>query len=116
MDQSNGRHSGWRSWDTGLEMMEYKTFKKDIWKMTMLTWLSQVFWISYEDLLKKYQHFDRTRLFGNEWTITQQWTILNVPWSADYHSTKFTITVTKEGPVVIVLSQVNIHPFIDSSM
>ena len=28
MDQSNGHHSGWRSWDTGLEMMEYRTFKK----------------------------------------------------------------------------------------
>lgn len=78
--------------------------------MAMLTCRAQVFWISYEDLLKKYQHFDRTRLFGNEWTITQQWTTLNVPWSADYHSTKFMITVTKEGPVVIVLSQVSFHP------
>lgn len=64
------------------------------------------FWISYEDLLKKYQHFDRTRLFGDEWTITQQWTTLNVPWSADYHSTKFVMNVTKAGPTVIVLSQV----------
>lgn len=64
------------------------------------------FWISYEDLLKKYQHFDRTRLFGDEWTITQQWTTLNVPWSADYHSTKFVMNVTEAGPTVIVLSQV----------
>lgn len=24
MDQSNGHHSGWRSWDTDLEMMEYE--------------------------------------------------------------------------------------------
>jgi hypothetical protein len=67
------------------------------------------FWISYEDLLKKYQHFDRTRLFGDEWTITQQWTTLNVPWSADYHSTKFVMNVTEAGPTVIVLSQVCIH-------
>jgi C1A family cysteine protease len=65
------------------------------------------FWISYEDLLKKYQHFDRTRLFGPEWTITQQWTSLNVPWSADYHTTKFRLNVTKAGPVVLVLSQVS---------
>ncbi|KAJ5168766.1 uncharacterized protein N7482_004360 [Penicillium canariense] len=65
------------------------------------------FWISYEDLLKKYQHFDRTRLFGNEWTITQQWTTLNVPWSADYHSTKFVMNVTQAGPTVIVLSQLD---------
>ncbi|KAL2001045.1 hypothetical protein VTN02DRAFT_2304 [Thermoascus thermophilus] len=70
-----------------------------------------VFWISYEDLLKKYQHFDRTRLFGPEWTITQQWTSLNVPWSADYHSTKFMIELTKKSPVVIVLSQLDTRYF-----
>jgi hypothetical protein len=69
------------------------------------------FWISYEDLLKKYQHLDRTRLFGPEWTVTQQWTTLNVPWSADYHSTRFRMDVTTAGPVVIVLSQVTLHPF-----
>ncbi|KAL4749963.1 hypothetical protein BDW72DRAFT_194320 [Aspergillus terricola var. indicus] len=69
------------------------------------------FWISYEDLLKKYQHFDRTRLFGPEWTITQQWTSLNVPWSADYHTTKFRLNVTKAGPVVLVLSQLDTRYF-----
>ncbi|KAJ6135152.1 Alpha/beta hydrolase fold-3 [Penicillium capsulatum] len=63
---------------------------------------SQFFWISYNDLLKKYQHFDRTRLFGPDWTITQQWTTLNVPWSADYHSTKFVLNVTQSGSVVIL--------------
>ena len=68
--------------------------------------MEQVFWISYEDLLRKYQHFERTRLFGREWAVTQQWTTLSVPWSADYHSTKFMITVTEESPLVIVLSQV----------
>lgn len=66
------------------------------------------FWISFNDLLKKFQHFDRTRLFGPEWTITQQWTTLNVPWSADYHSTKFVMDVTQGGPVVIILSQVRL--------
>ncbi|KAJ6128874.1 hypothetical protein N7471_010091 [Penicillium samsonianum] len=69
------------------------------------------FWISYKDLLRKYQHFDRTRLFGLEWTITQQWTTLNVPWSADYHSTKFMMDVTRSGPVVIVLSQLDTRYF-----
>ncbi|KAL4733165.1 hypothetical protein BDV11DRAFT_95405 [Aspergillus similis] len=71
----------------------------------------QFFWISYEDLLKKYQHFDRTRLFGPEWTITQQWTSLNVPWSADYHTTKFRLNVTKAGPAVLVLSQLDTRYF-----
>ncbi|PKY03148.1 putative calpain [Aspergillus campestris IBT 28561] len=65
------------------------------------------FWISYNDLLKKYQHFDRTRLFDSHWTVVQQWTTLNVPWSADYLATKFLMTVTKGGPQVIVLSQLD---------
>lgn len=65
-----------------------------------------MFWISYKDLLKKYQHFDRTRLFGPEWTVTQQWTCLDVDWSADYHDTKFSIKLTQTSSVVIVLSQV----------
>ncbi|OOF99049.1 hypothetical protein ASPCADRAFT_163003 [Aspergillus carbonarius ITEM 5010] len=66
-----------------------------------------LFWISYDDLLKKYQHFDRIRLFNDEWTVTQQWTTLNVPWSADYHSTKFVLDVKNPGPAIIVLSQLD---------
>jgi hypothetical protein len=65
-----------------------------------------LFWISYKDLLRHYQHFDRTRLFGPEWTVTQQWTSVNVPWSVDYLDTKFRIELTEDSPVVIVLSQV----------
>jgi hypothetical protein len=67
----------------------------------------QVFWISYEDLLRNYQHFDRTRLFGPEWTITQQWTSVDVPWSVDYLDTKFRIVIPTAGSVVIVLSQLD---------
>ncbi|KAI9808877.1 MAG: hypothetical protein M1827_007152 [Pycnora praestabilis] len=66
-----------------------------------------MFWMSYKDLLKKYDQFDRTRLFGPEWTVTQQWTSVDVPWTVDYHDTKFTITLTKDSPVVIVLSQID---------
>ncbi|KAI4661067.1 uncharacterized protein J4E79_005635 [Alternaria viburni] len=66
-----------------------------------------VFWISYKDLLRTYQHFDRTRLFGPEWTVSQQWTSVNVPWSVDYLDTKFKIHLAKGGPVVIVLSQLD---------
>ncbi|KAL2839182.1 hypothetical protein BJY01DRAFT_28770 [Aspergillus pseudoustus] len=69
------------------------------------------FWISYDDLLKKYQHFDRTRLFGPEWTVTQQWTSLTVPWSADYHTSKFRLNITKPGPVILVLSQLDTRYF-----
>ncbi|MCJ1248506.1 hypothetical protein MMC30_005724 [Trapelia coarctata] len=71
-----------------------------------------VFWISYRDLLRKYQVFDRTRLFGSEWSVTQCWTTLDVPWSADYNDTKFTITVEQKGPIVIVLSQLDDRYFL----
>jgi hypothetical protein len=66
-----------------------------------------VFWISYKDLLRHYQHFDRTRLFGTEWTVSQQWTSVNVPWSVDYLDTKFKIHLSKPSPVVIVLNQLD---------
>ncbi|KAF2429336.1 cysteine proteinase, partial [Tothia fuscella] len=66
-----------------------------------------VFWISYKDLLRNYQHFDRTRLFGKEWTVTSQWTSLNVPWSVDYLDTMFKVTLHKKSEVVIVLSQLD---------
>ncbi|KAL9119920.1 MAG: hypothetical protein Q9187_003520 [Circinaria calcarea] len=66
-----------------------------------------IFWISYEDILRKYQSFDRTRLFGPEWTVTQRWTTVDVPWTADYNDTKFSVTLEKKGPIVIVLSQLD---------
>ena len=65
------------------------------------------FWMSYDDLLKKYQTFDRTRLFDADWKVTQQWTSLTVPWTVDYHDTKFSFTLEKKAPVVIVLSQLD---------
>ncbi|KAI1372573.1 cysteine proteinase [Hypoxylon crocopeplum] len=65
------------------------------------------FWISYDDLLRKYQAFDRTRLFGPEWKVTSLWTTLSVPWTLDYHDTYFTFSLAKTGPVVILLSQLD---------
>ncbi|KUJ19205.1 cysteine proteinase, partial [Mollisia scopiformis] len=67
-----------------------------------------VFWISYEDLLRKYQHFDRTRLFMDspDWRITQNWISIEVPWKAEFEQ-KFRIILTKESPVVLVLSQID---------
>ena len=66
-----------------------------------------MFWISYKDLLRKFQSFDRTRLFGPEWSVTQQWTTIDIPWSADYNDTKFSLTLTEPSPVVIVLSKLD---------
>ncbi|KAK3945968.1 calpain family cysteine protease [Diplogelasinospora grovesii] len=65
------------------------------------------FWISYKDLLRKYQAFDRTRLFGPDWKVTSIWTTLSVPWTHKYHDTKFSFTLARPGPVVLVLSQLD---------
>lgn len=65
------------------------------------------FWMSYDDLLKKYQTFDRTRLFTDEWKVTQQWTSLKVPWTVGYQDTEFHFTLDKPASVVIVLSQLD---------
>ncbi|KAI1749530.1 hypothetical protein F4782DRAFT_533330 [Xylaria castorea] len=65
------------------------------------------FWISYEDLLRKYQAFDRTRLFGPDWKITSIWTTVSVPWTLDYHDTYFAFSLAKTGPVVLALSQLD---------
>lgn len=67
-----------------------------------------VFWISFEDLLRKYQHFDRTRLFMDspDWRITQKWVSVEVPWHAEFEQ-RFRIILKKESPVVLVLSQLD---------
>ncbi|KAL5350192.1 hypothetical protein ACLOAV_005229 [Pseudogymnoascus australis] len=65
------------------------------------------FWISYTDFLKKYQTFDRTRLFTDDWKVTDQWTSLTIPWSVDYNSTKFAFTINKPASVVVVLNQLD---------
>ncbi|KAM3073665.1 hypothetical protein ACMFMG_004450 [Clarireedia jacksonii] len=67
-----------------------------------------VFWISYEDLLRKYQHFDRTRLFMDcpNWRLTQKWISVDVPWRSEFEQ-RFTITLQKESPVVLVISQLD---------
>lgn len=67
-----------------------------------------VFWISYQDLLRKYQHFDRTRLFMDnpDWRTTQKWVSLDVPWKSQFQQ-MFKIVLKKESPVVLVLSQLD---------
>jgi len=69
------------------------------------------FWMSYEDFLRKYQTFHRTRLFTDEWKVTQQWATLKVPWTVDYHDTKFTFTISKPASVVVVLTQLDTRYF-----
>jgi hypothetical protein len=69
-------------------------------------------WISYEDFLRKYEVIDRTHLFleAEKWRIAQQWTSIEVPWSASYHET-FQFTFKKppssDSHVIVVLSQLD---------
>lgn len=67
-----------------------------------------VFWMSYDDLCRKFARLHRTRLFGDDWMVVQQWTSVNVSWVSGYLTTKFVIEVKKEGRVVLVLSQVRV--------
>ncbi|KAH8706011.1 hypothetical protein BGW36DRAFT_284468 [Talaromyces proteolyticus] len=66
-----------------------------------------IFWMAYEDFLSTFMFVHRTRIFDDRWTVVQQWTRINVPWVPGYLRTKFEIKVTKPGPVVFVLSQLD---------
>lgn len=66
-----------------------------------------VFWMSYEDLCKRFDLLDRTRLFDNEWTVVQSWTSVSVAWVTGYLNTKFVVEIKKAGPTVFVLCQLD---------
>jgi hypothetical protein len=64
-----------------------------------------VFWMTYKDFLKHFRAISRTRLFDDSWKVATCWTSVNVPWTPDFLDTRFQFTLTKPGPVVLVLSQ-----------
>lgn len=66
------------------------------------------FWMLYRDFLRKFTVIDRTRVFDSSWSVTEQrWLDYRVPWSAEFATTRFRLTVTQKTPVVIVLSQLD---------
>ncbi|KAL8383223.1 hypothetical protein RB595_006800 [Gaeumannomyces hyphopodioides] len=66
-----------------------------------------VFWITYDDMLRKFQHIDRTRLFREDgWRCSQRWIGVDVPWRAQWHE-KFHVRLTRDSPLVFVLSQLD---------
>ncbi|KAI3336344.1 cysteine proteinase [Xylariaceae sp. AK1471] len=66
-----------------------------------------VFWIRFEDMVEKYQHFDRTRLFrDSDWQSCQRWIGVEVPWKPQWNE-KFHFRLTKESPLVLVLQQLD---------
>jgi hypothetical protein len=66
-----------------------------------------LFWMSYEDMLKRFDILERTRLFDEDWTVVQQWTSVNVSWVTGYLTTKFVVEIKQGGPTVFVLSQLD---------
>jgi hypothetical protein len=65
-----------------------------------------IFWMSYDDLRRRFDLLDRTRLFDEEWTVVQRWTSVSASWVTGYLTTKFLVEIKKEGPTVFVLCQV----------
>jgi hypothetical protein len=66
-----------------------------------------LFWMSYTDMLKRFNLLDRTRLFDEQWTVVQRWTSVSVAWVTGYLNTKFSVEIKKAGPTVFVLCQVS---------
>ncbi|KAF1912890.1 hypothetical protein BDU57DRAFT_458230 [Ampelomyces quisqualis] len=66
-----------------------------------------LFWMSYDDLLKRFDLLDRTRLFDQDWTVVQHWTSVSVAWVTGYLNTKFSVEIKKSGPTVFVLCQLD---------
>lgn len=65
-----------------------------------------LFWMSYDDIRKRFDLIDRTRLFDKDWTVVQNWTSVSVAWVTGYLNTKFLVEIKKAGPTVFVLCQV----------
>lgn len=66
-----------------------------------------MFWMSYDDLCKRFYKLDRTRLFDDEWTVVQTWTSMSIAWVTSYLNTKFVVEIKKAGPTVFVLCQLD---------
>lgn len=60
------------------------------------------------DFLHKFDHIGQTRLFDNTWTVTTHWAGVPAPWAMEYSATRFEVTVAHKGPVVFVLSKVDL--------
>ncbi|KAI5261539.1 cysteine proteinase [Aureobasidium subglaciale] len=67
-----------------------------------------VFWVTLDNFLKHFDSIQRTRLFDESWTLTQQWTSVSVPAGAvTFLDTSFQISLSRPGPVVFVLAQLD---------
>ncbi|KAK0726092.1 hypothetical protein B0H67DRAFT_482053 [Lasiosphaeris hirsuta] len=70
-----------------------------------------VFWMTFKDMLNTFTNLYRTRLFDDQWTVTQEWTSVSVSWLTGYLQKKFIIKVKETGTVVLVLQQIDTRYF-----
>lgn len=66
-----------------------------------------VFWMTFEDMLSRFQILHRTRLFDKDWTVIQKWASINISWVPVYHTTTFVVDIHRPGTVVFVVSQLD---------
>ncbi|KAL1635918.1 hypothetical protein SLS58_010023 [Diplodia intermedia] len=66
-----------------------------------------IFWMTFDDMLSRFDQLDRTRLFGEGWRVVQQWTTINVSWITGYINTKFVVEIKEAGLFVFVLSKLD---------
>ena len=66
-----------------------------------------IFWMTYRDFLLRYSQIWQTRLFGPDWTVSQYWTTVNVPWFGDYNDCSFEFSIPMATHAVVVLSQLD---------
>ncbi|KAJ3453079.1 hypothetical protein MRS44_018734 [Fusarium solani] len=87
---------GFKEWTTQANKELGHTFGSD-----------SVFWVSYEDFMKKFTHLDCMRRFrGLDWRCCQRWIAVDIPWKAEYYK-KFQFNLTKNSPLCLVLSQLD---------
>lgn len=67
-----------------------------------------IFWMSFDDMLNRFNSLDRTRLFCDGWSVAQQWTSINVSWMSGYINAKFVVEIKEGGLFVFVLSKVSV--------
>ncbi|KAI9331164.1 hypothetical protein BDR26DRAFT_870487 [Obelidium mucronatum] len=69
------------------------------------------FWMEYSDVLALWDRIKRTTLFDDSWSVVKSHVELEAEFPANFSSTAFDITTTRDGPVTFVLSQIDTRYF-----
>ncbi|RKO91619.1 hypothetical protein BDK51DRAFT_2675, partial [Blyttiomyces helicus] len=70
------------------------------------------FWMEYSDFLKEWTHIERVRLFNKSWwAVASHWVEVSPIRPATWEQLFFLVTLTKDSPAVIVLSQLDTRYF-----